>query len=75
MNGATLAWGGYLPAMSNVNWEIKSMRDLNGDGAADVVWRHKLTGQNFAWLMSGINVATSAFLPTVHDLNWDIVGR
>jgi len=27
------------------------------------------------WLMDGLTIATSAFLPTIADTNWKIVGQ
>ena len=54
--------------------EIKAIGDLNGDGKADVILRNKVSGQNIGWLMNGLTVANSAFLPTIADTNWQIVG-
>jgi hypothetical protein len=48
--------------------------DFDGDGTSDLLWRHQATGQNVVWLMNGLTVATSAFLPTVGDTNWEIKG-
>ena len=44
-------------------------------GKADLVWRNKATGQNIVWLMNGLTVTISAFLPTIADPNWEIVGQ
>jgi hypothetical protein len=33
-----------------------------------------VTGQNIVWLMNGLTISTAAFLPTIADLNWEIVG-
>jgi len=48
--------------------------DFDGDTKADVLWRNRVTGENIAWLMSGLTVLSSAFLPTVADVNWDVAG-
>ena len=48
--------------------------DLNGDGKADLFWRHAVDGQDIGFLMNGTVVADSAFLPTVGDTNWEIPG-
>ena len=45
---------------------------LNGDVRADVLWRHRATGQNIGWQMNGAAVGASAFLPTIADTNWEI---
>src|SRR3989454_10351684 len=48
--------------------------DFNGDGKADVLWRHALSGEVYVWLMNGAAIAASGSLGTVPDLNWKIVG-
>jgi CSLREA domain-containing protein len=48
--------------------------DLNADGMSDLIWRNKVSGQNIAWLMNGTALASSAFLPTIADTNWEIRG-
>ena len=47
--------------------------DLNGDGISDVIWRNGITGENYAWLMNGLNQSNQASLPQVGDPNWQIV--
>ena len=49
--------------------------DLDGDGKSDLLLRNKSTGQDIGWLMNGLTVANSAFMPTIADTNWKIVGR
>ena len=46
--------------------------DLNGDGQADLVWRHSSTGQVFVWLMNGATIQSSGSPSTVSDLGWQI---
>lgn len=48
--------------------------DLDGDGKGDLLLRNKSTGQDIGWLMNGLTVTTSAFLPTIADTNWEIQG-
>ena len=48
--------------------------DLGGDGKADLVWRHRLTGQNALWNMNGGTIASPVFLTTVTTLDYTIVG-
>ena len=72
MNGASVTFSAFLPTIANTNWEIKGVGDLDIDGKADVVWRNKTNGHNFAWLMNGTTVASSAFLPSIANLNWEI---
>ena len=39
-----------------------------------LLWRHRVTGQDIAWLLAGSTIATAAFAPTVADVNWEIKG-
>ena len=41
--------------------------------AGDVIFRNTSTGQNIGWLMNGLIVSVSAFLPTNADTNWNVV--
>ena len=36
-------------------------------------WRNGRPAQNIVWLMNGLTVSMSAFLPTIADMNWKIV--
>jgi len=54
--------------------------DLNGDGAADVLWRHRDNGSNLIWLcdnspQDGSFVTSTVPLPTVAGEDWLLVGR
>ena len=42
--------------------------------AVNLLWRHDVTGQVGMWYMNGATQTGSAFLPTVTDTNWKIVG-
>jgi hypothetical protein len=52
----------------------RRLGDFDGDGKSDVILRNKSTGQNVGWLMNGLTVVISAFLPTIADTNWEMVG-
>ncbi len=54
--------------------------DLNGDGAADLLWRHRDNGSNLVWLcdqspQDGSFVTSSVALPTVAGEDWLLIGR
>ena len=66
--------GGFLPTIASADWEVKGTGDFDANGRADIIWRHKVTGQNIAWLMDGHTVVLSAFLPAIADTNWEMRG-
>jgi hypothetical protein len=46
--------------------------DFNGDGQSDLLWENSATGEHYAWLMNGANLASSAFLGTL-PAEWRLV--
>jgi subtilisin family serine protease len=49
--------------------------DFNGDGKADVLWRHASSGQVSAWFLDGINLSAGALIDAAQpDANWRIAG-
>jgi len=37
--------GGFSIAESNLSWRIAGVADFNGDGRADILYRHRTTGE------------------------------
>ncbi|MBW4507507.1 MAG: FG-GAP repeat protein [Scytonematopsis contorta HA4267-MV1] len=73
----------FLPRIEDVNWKMITAADFNGDGKDDILWRHRLTGENAIWLMDAPTVASDntyafdgQFMGTrfVRDTNWKMVG-
>jgi len=68
----------YLTAQSRIvdlNWRIVATPDLNGDGKADLLWQHGVSGKLAAWSMDGAVKTFGAFLtPDTMDpsLGWTI---
>ena len=48
--------------------------DVNGDGKADLVWRHTPTGNVAVWLMNGVTLAQGAVVASGVSLEWEIAG-
>jgi subtilisin family serine protease len=62
--------------VADLNWEIKGVGDINGDGTADLIWQHRSGGWLAAWLMSGQQVLSTTFLSIgqIPDRDWRIAG-
>jgi hypothetical protein len=66
---------GYLTVnrMSDLNWQIKGIGDVNGDRYADLIWQNT-NGAVGVWLMRGPVVVSTALFstPNVGDPGWQI---
>jgi hypothetical protein len=62
--------------VSDTNWKIRGVADIDRDGQPDLIWQNQSTGQISTWLMNGTSLREGTlFLPgTVADTNWEIVG-
>jgi len=74
MDGFNLEASALIPRVSEVFWGIVGVGDFNGDGKADILWRHSTSGDNAVWQMDGFTVTASALLPRVSGGGWFIVG-
>jgi hypothetical protein len=84
MGGATRSQARMLPPVVDGGWVVASAMDLTGDGVADVLWRHAVTGENVLWGMSasgeggglggglGGSVGAVMELPRVEDGGWEV---
>jgi hypothetical protein len=49
--------------------------DFNGDGRADILWRHSSSGENYLYTMDGTAILPDeGYLRTAADQNWRVVG-
>jgi len=78
LNGVNQTSSGYLTPgpVTDTNWKIEGIGDLNGDGKNDLLWRHQTTGSLYAWFMDDLDrIGASALTPGgVSDTNWKIEG-
>jgi protocatechuate 3,4-dioxygenase beta subunit len=59
---------------TNLDNKLSGTGDFNNDGKEDLLWRDKVTGDNFVWYMNGAAFAGTAPLPAETTLSWDICG-
>jgi VCBS repeat protein len=78
MNGATVMQtkAFSIATVSDLNWKINGVGDVNGDTKADLLWLNGSTGEVGVWYLDGNVVTGYAFLsiPKVGDLTWTMVG-
>jgi hypothetical protein len=78
MNGTLQISGAYANPgqVADVNWQIRAVGDLNGDGRPDLLWQNVADGRISVWLMNGLNLIEGTLLDPseVPDTNWHIVG-
>jgi hypothetical protein len=75
MNGTTILPGeGFLRAVPDQDWQIAGTGDFDGDGRADILWRHSVSGENYVYLMNGLSIVNEGYLRTVADQNWQVAG-
>jgi hypothetical protein len=65
-----------IDKVANLDWEIRAVADIDGDGKADLIWQHRTQGSLAAWLMDGEQVVATRSLSIgqIGDPNWQIVG-
>ena len=77
MHGTSFVRAGILShnTVSDKNWALRIVADMNNDGHSDLVWQHETAGWVAVWFMNGLNlVQDRLFSPgRVADTNWRIV--
>lgn len=62
--------------VSDVNYRIVGVVDMNADAEVDLVWQHVTTGELAVWYMDGITMTSTTPLTPQYltDVNWKVVG-
>ena len=78
LNGTVTTNGAYLnpSSFADTRWQIRGVVDLNGDGQADLLWHHQVTGDLYVWFMGGTVVTSGSYLTPSRfaDTRWQIRG-
>jgi hypothetical protein len=63
-------------SVTDANWRITGVGDLNGDGQPDLYWQHQTNGQLAVWLMNGTTETSGSSLNPnqVADTAWQVQG-
>ena len=66
MDGAAKTAGGIIhPGVASA-WKIDAVRDVDGDGRYDILWRHQSTGDMNGWIMNGLTKQSGGFIRTAN---------
>ena len=69
-----------IASVSDLNWKIRGVGDVNADGYADLLWQNIATGALTLWYLNGYTVLDGLSLygasapAVVADPNWKVVG-
>jgi FG-GAP-like repeat len=70
------AFGSFSFPRVDTTWNLVSVRDMNGDANADLLWHNLSSGQLVVWFLNGGTVTGWSFLSpsTIADTRWKAKG-
>ncbi len=75
MNDQTVVQQGVpFAAVTDRDWTVAAVGDMNGDGSPDLLWENTRTGQLLRWTLQNTAVTNyGSIFATVSDTNWRVV--
>ena len=61
-----------VATVDDADWRIKRIADFDGDGNADILWRHATSGEVAQWKLDGATLRSNRPFARVDDLDWKI---
>lgn len=62
-----------LAQLNNHDWQLAASADLNGDQQTDLLWRHRITGENYIHLLQHGQRQRVIRLNQVADQHWQVI--
>ncbi|NJL47226.1 MAG: VCBS repeat-containing protein [Leptolyngbyaceae cyanobacterium SM2_5_2] len=60
--------------VSDLNWQIASTADFDGDGEGDLLWRHQISGETVLWFVKDGALASGGLLSDSAPPIWQLQG-
>jgi hypothetical protein len=75
MEGASIVGNNSVPvATVESGWKVVGIADLNGDGKAEILWRHTTSNNIASWIMNGAQSIQGNTVALGVDSNWSVKG-
>lgn len=70
LNGLNIIGTGS-PGAAGPDWTIAHLQDVNGDGMADILWRHS-AGALYEWQLNGPNILGADAVAAAVGTDWQV---
>jgi len=72
MDGETVKQSAVVASGVPLTWQVAGVGDVDGDGKADLVWRHVQNGDVAIWLLDGAMVRASPVMAVGVPLTFQV---
>lgn len=60
--------------MADASWQLRVIRDFDGDGKPDLLWRNPFSGEQVVWWMDGPILKYGEFGTPFAAAGWTLAG-